>query len=59
MKKLRYNITCSKCNLDNTHETDLDIEYIKQYWKKWNKIHGKNMKCVHEYQFRILDSRFV
>ncbi|NND85835.1 MAG: hypothetical protein HKM23_00600 [Nitrosopumilus sp.] len=34
----------------------LPLAAIKAFWNNWNKTHGNNMKCVHEYVFEIVKS---
>lgn len=50
---IAYRLNCKNCKLDNTHTTD-SLEDAKALWKAWNVKYGKNMKCVHEYDFIIL-----
>ena len=50
----RYRLTCKNCNLNNTHDTD-SLDDAKIMWKNWNVKYGKNMKCVHEYEFMMID----
>lgn len=47
---MKYRLTCTKCDLNYTHEA-FSMDSAKDFWEKWNREHEKEMKCVHEYRF--------
>jgi hypothetical protein len=51
---MKYKLNCSKCNLDQIHETE-SMDILESFWKDWNKHNGEDMKCVHDYKFTCLD----
>jgi hypothetical protein len=30
------------------------MDAARDFWEKWNREHGEDMKCVHEYKFEEL-----
>ena len=51
---IKYLLTCKKCELRHTHEA-YSIDTAKDFWEKWNREHGEDMKCVHDYVIETLD----
>ena len=49
-----YRLTCKNCDMDHTHEVE-QIEGVSEFWKNWNKAHGENMKCIHDYVIETLN----
>jgi len=55
-KTVTYHITCSKCSFEiDFKEKSLDI--IKQHYEDWNDNNKAKMKCLHDYQYRLIDQR--
>ena len=47
---IKYILTCKKCELRHTHEA-YSIDTATDFWNNWNREHGEDMKCVHDYEF--------
>ena len=48
---MKYLLTCKNCELEQIHKVD-SMNELKEFWNNWNKKFGKNLRCVHEYEFR-------
>lgn len=47
-------VSCSKCQYEQEH-TEVSLEEIKKFRKEWNEKYRESMRCVHDYQYKLLE----